>query len=156
MLYDELNKYRASGVGIRNAVKDMLQHYVDPETAASAVASELQDWRREKQQFLDTLSGDELVSQRKAVNNAVGYVNTCSKEILGYSIKCTSRKPHVYEIEAYAPKAKEEKSESSDENAELADAAAQELPLELVIAALIKQHGVEKFMEAVEAASKIV
>lgn len=53
----------------------------------------------------------EVNDRRKKVNNIINDTSRISRELLGFTIKCTSRKNHHYEAVLPAPRSKSEPSE---------------------------------------------
>lgn len=53
----------------------------------------------------------EVNDRRKKVNNIINDTSRISRELLGFTIKCTSRKNHHYEAVLPAPRSKSESSE---------------------------------------------
>lgn len=74
------------------------------DTAATAVAVEVEEFRREVQPWIDEATGDIKADRRKKVNNIINDTARILREITGYTLKCTSRKNHIYEAVTPAPR----------------------------------------------------
>ena len=119
-------------------------------TVAEELAAEVAEFRRAIDAWVqDAATKAEFVDRRKKVNNIINDTSRICRELLGFSIKCTSRKNHAYDCVPAPEKVKKEpKSEHSeiappevDKDAIIMEAI-KETPNEL-IRALVIVHGAE-------------
>jgi len=100
-LTDKAMEALKAGSGFQSEIRGFINHLVDDggygnESAAVAVANEVSTFRDLAQAWIDT-DPSEKKARTKQTNNICNDVSRITRGMLGYTIKCTQKKPwYVY------------------------------------------------------------